>query len=122
MALSHYPSLLPDQVEQLLRYCGRSTASGQRDCNFAALSSAGLRGGEVLAMTLGRLDWGTREILVQGKGQRLERLPLPNDVGTALVHYRASFVRRVRRAVCPPACPTPGPSPDLNLLCGSSHP
>lgn len=43
-------------------------------------------------MTLDDLDWERGELLVRGKGQRLERLPLPKDVGTALVHY----LRRVR--------------------------
>ena len=37
------------------------------------------------------------QIIVRGKGQRLERLPLPKDVGTALVHY----LRQVR-----PKCST----------------
>jgi integrase len=38
-------------------------------------------------MTLDDLDWERGEILIRGKGQRLERLPLPKEVGTALVHY-----------------------------------
>jgi site-specific recombinase XerC len=49
-------------------------------------------------MTLDDLDWERGEILVRGKGQRLERLPLPKDVGTALVHYLVRFVQRVRHA------------------------
>jgi uncharacterized protein YbjT (DUF2867 family) len=61
------------------------------------LARLGLRGGEVLAMTLDDLDWERGEILIRGKGQRLERLPLPKQVGTALVHY----LRRVR-----PTCST----------------
>jgi site-specific recombinase XerD len=97
--LSHLPkSLPPDQVERLLRCCDRSTASGQRDyAILLLLARHGLRGGEVLAMTLDDLDWERGELLVRGKGQRLERLPLPKDVGTALVHY----LRRVR-----PTCST----------------
>jgi site-specific recombinase XerD len=97
--LSHLPkSLPPDQVERLLRCCDRSTASGQRDyAILLLLARLGLRGGEVLAMTLDDLDWERGEILVRGKGQRLERLPLPKDVGTALVHY----LRQVR-----PTCST----------------
>jgi site-specific recombinase XerD len=97
--LSHLPkSLPPDQVERLLRCCDRSTASGQRDyAILLLLARLGLRGGEVLAMTLDDLDWERGEILVRGKGQRLERLPLPKDVGTALVQY----LRQVR-----PTCST----------------
>ena len=97
--LSRIPkSLPPEQVERLLRSCDRNTPSGQRDyAILLLLARLGLRGGEVLAMTLDDLDWEHGEILVRGKGQRLERLPLPKDVGTALVHY----LRRVR-----PACST----------------
>lgn len=97
--LSHLPkSLPPDQVERLLRCCDRSTPSGQRDyAILLLLARLGLRGGEVLAMTLDDPDWERGEILVRGKGQRLERLPLPKDVGAALAHY----LRHVR-----PACPT----------------
>jgi site-specific recombinase XerD len=97
--LSHLPkSLPPAQVERLLRCCDRSTASGQRDyAILLLLARLGLRGGEVLAMTLDDVNWERGEILVRGKGQRLERLPLPKDVGTALVHY----LRHVR-----PTCST----------------
>jgi integrase/recombinase XerD len=48
------------------------------------LARLGLRGGEVSAMTLDDLDWERGEIVVHGKGQRLARLPLPADVGSAL--------------------------------------
>jgi site-specific recombinase XerD len=51
------------------------------------LARLGLRGGEVAAMTLDDLDWERGEISVHGKGQRVARLPLPADVGTALVEY-----------------------------------
>jgi site-specific recombinase XerD len=97
--LSHLPkSLPPDQVERLLRCCDRSTPSGQRDyAILLLLARLGLRGGEVLAMTLDDPDWERGEIVVRGKGQRLERLPLPQDVGAALAHY----LRHVR-----PTCST----------------
>ena len=97
--LSHLPkSLPPEQVEQLLAFCDRGTPVGQRD--FAILlflARLGLRAGEIVAMTLDDLDWERGEIVVRGKGQRLGRLPLPTDVGTALVDY----LRHVR-----PACST----------------
>ena len=38
-------------------------------------------------MTLDDLDWDCGEIVVHGKGQRLARLPLPMDVGSALADY-----------------------------------
>jgi site-specific recombinase XerD len=46
-----------------------------------------MRGGEVRAMTLDDIDWRQGEIVVRGKGRRFERLPLPKDVGAALVQY-----------------------------------
>lgn len=97
--LSHLPkSLPPEQVERLLRCCDRGTPSGQRDyAILLLLARLGLRGGEVLAMTLDDPDWERGEILVRGKGQRLDTLPLPKEVRAALVHY----LRHVR-----PACST----------------
>jgi site-specific recombinase XerD len=97
--LSHLPkSLPPKQVEQLLASCDRSSPTGKRDyAILLLLARLGLRGGEVLAMTLEDLDWERGEIVVRGKGQRLERLPLPAEVGAAL----ACYLRDVR-----PACAT----------------
>jgi site-specific recombinase XerD len=94
--LSHLPkSLPPKQVEQLLACCDRSTPTGKRDyAILLLLARLGLRGGEVVAMTLEDLDWERGEIVVRGKGQRLERLPLPAEVGAAL----ACYLRDVRPA------------------------
>ena len=87
--LSHLPkSLPPEQVERLLASCDRSTPTGKRDyAILLLLARLGLRGGEVLAMTLEDLDWERGEMVVRGKGQRLERLPLPAEVGAALACY-----------------------------------
>src|ERR1700730_15325527 len=93
--LSHLPkSLSPDQVERLLTRCDRSTPAGQRDyAILLLLARLGLRGSEVVAMTLDDLDWECGEIVVRGKGQRLTRLPLPADVGAALLTTCATFCR-----------------------------
>jgi len=98
-SLSHLPKTLqPEQVEGLLASCDLSTPTGKRDyAILLLLARLGLRGGEVVAMTLDDLDWGCGEIVVRGKGQRLGRLPLPPDVGAAL----ADYLRYVR-----PACST----------------
>ena len=87
--LSHLPkALAPAQVEQLLRRCDRNTLMGQRDyAILLLLARLGLRAGEVVAMTLDDLDWEAGEFIVRGKGDRRERLPLPQDVGAALAHY-----------------------------------
>lgn len=87
--LSHLPkSLPPEQVERLLACCDRTSPTGTRDhAILLLLARLGLRGGEVVAMTLEDLDWERGELVVRGKGQRLERLPLPAEVGTALARY-----------------------------------
>lgn len=95
-SLSHLPkSLPPEQVEQMLAFCDRGTPVGQRDYAILLfLACLGLRAGEVVALTLEDLDWERGELVVRGKGQRLERLPLPTEVGAALVDY-LRFVRPV---------------------------
>jgi site-specific recombinase XerD len=75
------------QVQRLLASCDR-TAVGRRDyAILLLLSRLGLRGGEVVALTLDDIDWRAGEIVVCGKGRRRERLPLPADVGEALAAY-----------------------------------
>ena len=76
LRLSHLPkSLPPEQVERLLACCDRTSPTGKRDhAILLLLARLGLRGGEVVAMTLEDLDWERGEIVVRGKGQRLERL------------------------------------------------
>lgn len=77
-----------DQVDQLLAGCDRRTASGLRD--FAMLTllwRLGLRAGEVAACSISDVDWRAGEVLIHGKGNQHERLPLPVDVGQAVVDY-----------------------------------
>jgi integrase len=81
-------ALEPGLAKRLLGTCDRRTAVGRR--NFAILHCLwrlGLRVGEVAALGLDDLDWRAGEIVVHGKGGRDERLPLPNDVGMAIVGY-----------------------------------
>jgi integrase/recombinase XerD len=72
----------------LLDSCDRRTSIGRR--NYAVLLlllRLGLRAGEVAALRLNELDWRAGEIVVHGKGQRIDRLPLPVDVGEAVAAY-----------------------------------
>jgi site-specific recombinase XerD len=87
--LSSVPkSIEPQQVERLLKSCDRRTATGRRDyAVLLLLARLGLRAGEVTALTLDDLDWEAGEISVRGKGSRHDRLPMPQDVGEALVAY-----------------------------------
>ena len=77
-----------DSVARLLDSCDRSTAVGRRDLAILMLlSRLGLRIGEVAALRLEDLDWRAGELVVCGKGSRQERLPLPVDVGEAIVEW-----------------------------------
>ena len=81
-------ALAPAAVARLLESCDRRTAVGQRDyAILVVLARLGLRAGEVAALELGDIDWRCGELLVRGKGDRRERLPLPVDVGEALAGY-----------------------------------
>ena len=71
-----------------LASCDRETLSGRRDyAILLLLARLGLRAGEVTALTLDDFDWHEGIVTVPGKGQRREPLPLPHEVGEALVAY-----------------------------------
>lgn len=76
------------QVQALLGACDLGTAVGRRDLAvLLLLSRLGLRSVEVTTLGMSDLDWRDGTLLVHGKGNRLDRLPLPVDVGAALVGY-----------------------------------
>jgi integrase/recombinase XerD len=78
----------PDQVRRLLASCDSSTRSGCRD--FAILTMLvrlGLRAAEVAKLALDDINWRAGEIVVHGKANCNERLPLPGDVGEAIAAY-----------------------------------
>ncbi len=92
--------LAPAAVAALLASCDRERLVGVRDyAVLLVLARLGLRAGEVSAMQLEDLDWHAGELLIRGKGRRRERLPLPVDVGEALVAYLRRRSRAVSRAV-----------------------
>jgi len=83
------PRWIPAAELKALLACGdRTTALGRRDHAIVVLlARLGLRVGEVVGLRLEDLDWSAGEIVVRGKGSRTERLPMPVDVGKALVVY-----------------------------------
>jgi site-specific recombinase XerD len=87
--LSVLPKRLePGHVQALLGSCDTSTPTGVRDLAIlTVLARLGLRAGEVARLSLGDIDWRAGELIVCGKGERSERLPLPDDVGGAIVAY-----------------------------------
>jgi site-specific recombinase XerD len=80
--------LSPTQVAALLAGCDRTATTGRRDyAILTMLVRLGLRAGEVAALVLEDIDWRHGELTVRGKGHRQDRLPLPVDVGQAIVDY-----------------------------------
>ncbi len=76
------------EVGRLLSSCDRRRSVGRRDyAILVLLARLGLRAGEVTNLTLDDLDWHQGEVIIRGKGDRHERLPLPVDVGEALAAY-----------------------------------
>ena len=81
-------TLQPGVTGLLLASCDPGTLVGVRD--FAVLTlfvRLGLRVGEVTAMEVGDVDWRRGEVTVRSKGGWRDPLPLPVDVGDALVAY-----------------------------------
>lgn len=80
--------LPPGQVTLLLASCDRSTRVGCRDyAVLMLLARLGLRAGEVAGLRLDDVDWRASEFVIRGKRSRIDRLPLPDDVGEALADY-----------------------------------
>jgi site-specific recombinase XerD len=87
--LSELPRFLEtEQVEKVLRCCDRRRKVGKRDyAILLLLARLGLRAGEVAHLTLDDINWQAGELRIRGKGARVDRLPLPQDVGQSLAVY-----------------------------------
>lgn len=91
-------ALDPAVVEALLASCSPGRATGRRDYAILVLMvRLGLRAVEIARMQLGDIDWRAGEIEIRSKGGRRDRLPLPGDVGQALVDY---LVKARRPSAC----------------------
>jgi site-specific recombinase XerD len=88
-SLVRLPKALPaEHAARIVASCDRSTPAGCRDyAILMMLSRIGLRGCEISRLLLEDLDWRAGEVIVRGKREYHERLPLPVDVGDALVDY-----------------------------------
>lgn len=79
----------------LLRSSDRRRSDGRRDyAVLLLLLRLGLRASEIAGLTLEDIDWCAGEVVVRGKGNREDRLPLPVDVGEAITGY----LRRGRKS------------------------
>jgi integrase len=75
-------------VEQVLASCDLTTAIGVRDqAVLLLLAQLGLRAGDVAALKWRDIDWPDGTLCVMGKNRRQTRLPLPQEVGEAILDY-----------------------------------
>lgn len=99
--------LRPEVVERAITLCDTSSAGGRRDRALLLLGSRlGLRAEDMRALLVDDLDFARAMVRVAGKGRRESMLPLPQDVGDALLDYlergrtmcddRHVFVRTLR--------------------------
>lgn len=80
--------ITPPQEKALLGVCDRRRAIGRRDYAVILLIlRLGLRANEVATLRLDDLDWRAGQLTVHGKGNRVDELPLPVDVGEAIAAY-----------------------------------
>ena len=87
--LSSLPRYLqPEEVEQVVSCCNPKSPVGRRNrAILLLLARLGLRAGDIVQLRLSDINWRDAEICVSGKGQREVRLPLTQEVGSALVAY-----------------------------------
>lgn len=87
--LASLPKYLPaETVEHVLASCNQTTPIGARDrAVLLLLARLGLRAGDVAALQWGDIDWHDGTLRVAGKNRRETRLPLPQEVGEAILYY-----------------------------------
>jgi integrase/recombinase XerD len=87
--LATLPQYLPaDDVERIIAACDPSTPLGARDqAMILLMARLGLRSSDVTRLRLGDINWQDATLVVSGKSRRETRLPLPQEVGDALLHY-----------------------------------
>ncbi len=79
-----------EDVERIVAACDPAATDGCRDRAIVLLvARLGLRAGDVAGLHLGDIDWAGGRLWVCGKSRRRAALPLPQDVGDALLGYLA---------------------------------
>jgi len=83
------PSVLSaGDARRLVAVCDTTTSRGRRDAAVVlVLLRLGLRASEVARLELDEIDWRAGDMTIRGKGGRRDRLPLPVEVGEAIVAY-----------------------------------
>lgn len=92
--------LEPEQVNRLIEVVRGHEKTGRR--NYAMLmliARLGLRPPEVTAIELNDIDWRAGEILIRGKRQLHDRMPMSAEIGEAIVDYIKNERRGPDRAL-----------------------
>jgi len=80
--------LMDDELQHVIAACDIYTKQGLRDkAIILLLSRLGLRAGDVSNMQMNDIDWEMGTLRVSGKGRRETMLPLPQEVGNAILAY-----------------------------------
>lgn len=80
--------LTTDQVDRLIAACDGCSPQRRRDRAIVLLlARLGLRAGDVAGLRMADIEWGSGTLKVLGKGRYQVRLPLPQDVGDAILNY-----------------------------------
>ena len=80
--------LAAEEVNRLIAACDGTDPRRLRDRAIVLmLVRLGLRSGDVAQLRLTDIDWNSGTLQVTGKGRYQVRLPLPQDVGDAVVRY-----------------------------------
>jgi integrase/recombinase XerD len=80
--------LIPEDVDRVIAACQSSTSRDLRDkAVVLLLARLGLRASDVAHLQLDDIDWAQGTFRVMGKNRREAKLPLPQDVGNAVLDY-----------------------------------
>ena len=86
--------LSAEEIERVLAAARGDTPIARRDhAMLLSMARLGLRGEEIITIRLDDIDWQAGEILIRGKGAQQVPMPLPVDVGEAMVDW----IRQGRR-------------------------
>ena len=114
--------LEPDAIRRLLEAIRSHGRSGLRDYAMCLLMARlGLRAQEVVAMRLDDIDWRAGRVTIRGKAGQIDHMPLPVDVGEAIVdwlrHGRKGDSRHLFVTLVAPFLPLTA----AHMLCKALH-
>src|SRR3546814_20284771 len=81
----------PATIERIIAACPTGRPVEVRDkAIILLLARLGLRAGDIREIRLEDIDWRAGHLKVVGKTRRTDRLPLPHNVGDAILAYLAA--------------------------------